>query len=75
MNLVECSAGDLFCPQPDMRFLVEYVRRDYAMLTRTARVNRHLKDETEFYRQPYLLYIYLIKHALYTPLGRLILRS
>ena len=45
MNPVECSAGELFCPQPDTRFLVEYVRRDYAMLTRTARVNRHLKGE------------------------------
>ena len=46
MNRVECSAGELFCPQPDTRFLVEYVRRDYAMLTRTARVNRHLKIES-----------------------------
>ena len=44
MNPVKCSAGELFCPQPDTRFLVEYVRRDYAMLTRTARVNRHLKS-------------------------------
>ena len=48
MNPVECSAGELFCPQPDTRFLVEYVRRDYAMLTRTARVNRHLKHSIEF---------------------------
>ena len=44
MNPGECSAGELFCPQLDTRFLVEYVRRDYAMLTRTAQVNRHLKE-------------------------------
>ena len=47
MNPVECSAGELFCPQPDTRFLVEYVRRDYAMLARTERVNRHLNDFPE----------------------------
>ena len=44
MNPVECSAGELFCPQLDTRFLVEYVRRDYAMLARIVRVNRHLKE-------------------------------
>ena len=53
---VECSAGELLCPQPDTRFLVEYVRRDYAMLTRTARVNRHLKTKV----QPVCEFFYML---------------
>ena len=59
MNPVECSAGELFCPQPDTRFLVEYVRRDYAMVARTERVNRHLNSMQKISDK---LYNYIILH-------------